>query len=102
MCTDHTINRSFHRSMQSAAFLPMFLMFIAISSRMRVLCLELQNVLQQAVSNAVGLLPTVMVRCDSQIIIKSLILAILAYCSYHAWTNRRDGSPFGIESVVDI
>ena len=65
--TDHTINRSFHRSMQSAAFLPIFLMFIAISSRMRVLCLELQIVLQQAVSNVVGLLPTVMVRCDGHL-----------------------------------
>jgi hypothetical protein len=47
--------------MQSAAFLPILLMFIAISSRMRVLCLELQNVLQQIVSNMMGLLPTVMV-----------------------------------------
>ena len=65
--TDHTINRSFHRSMQSAAFLPIFLMFIAISSRMRVLCLELQNVLQQAVFNAVGLLPTVVVSCDGHL-----------------------------------
>jgi len=53
---------SFHRSMQSAAFLPIFLMFIAISSRMRVLCLELQSVLQQFVSNVVNLLPTVMVK----------------------------------------
>jgi hypothetical protein len=46
--------------MQSAAFLPIFLMFIAISSRMRVLCLELQNVLQQVDSNVVSLLPTIM------------------------------------------
>lgn len=67
MYTDQTINRSFHRSMQSAAFLPIFLMFIAISSRMRVLCLELQNILQQAVFNAVGLLPTVVVRCDGHL-----------------------------------
>jgi len=44
-------------AMQSAAFLPILLMFIAISSRMRVLCLELQNVLQQIVSN-IELLPT--------------------------------------------
>jgi len=51
---------SFHCSMQSAAFLPLFLMFIAISSRMRVLCSELQDVLQQAISNMEGLLPTVM------------------------------------------
>ncbi|KAF8797987.1 hypothetical protein BYT27DRAFT_7124518 [Phlegmacium glaucopus] len=58
---DHTINRSFHRSMQSAAFLPVLLMFISISSRMRVLCLELQNILQQVVSNIASLLPTVMV-----------------------------------------
>ena len=65
--TDHTINSSFHRSMQSAAFLPMFLMFIALSSRMRVLCLELQSILQQAVSNVVGLLPMIMVRCDGQL-----------------------------------
>jgi len=47
--------------MQSAAFLPVLLMLIAISSRMRVLCLELQNVLQQVVSNVESLLPTVMV-----------------------------------------
>jgi hypothetical protein len=58
---DHTIDRSFHRSMQSAAFLPILLMFVAISSRMRALCLELQNVLQQAVSNLVSLLPAVTV-----------------------------------------
>ncbi|KAF8959045.1 hypothetical protein BDZ97DRAFT_1839559 [Flammula alnicola] len=51
-----TAYRSFHRSLQSAAFLQILLMFVAISSRMRMLSLELQEILRQILSCANRLL----------------------------------------------
>ncbi|KAF8163263.1 hypothetical protein B0H34DRAFT_694723 [Crassisporium funariophilum] len=52
--------KSFHRSMQSAAFLQILLVFIAIASRLRVLSLELREVLKQialSLDQLIGVIP---------------------------------------------
>ena len=48
--------RSFHRSLQSAAFLQLLLLCVAVSSRMRAVSLEMQGLTQQTIASITRLL----------------------------------------------
>ncbi|KAF8201419.1 hypothetical protein BJ912DRAFT_500704 [Pholiota molesta] len=59
--------KSFHRSLQSAAFLQILLMFVAISSRTRAISMELQEILAKTYSSVTNLLAIISTPTSQQI-----------------------------------